>query len=70
MNEQRTYKYKIVVNEFDNEYKVVDGEDFPFSNGKSVKGAVIGALAIGIPLSQIDFNGNYVPLKEVFAVIK
>lgn len=69
MNEQRTYKYKIIVNKFDNEYKVVDDEDFPFSNGKSVKGAVIGALAIGIPLREIDFNGNYVPLNEVFSAI-
>lgn len=60
----RKYMYKIENSE-NGRMKVVDSEGFAFSEATNVKGAVCGALAIGIRLSDIDFNGHYVPIKEV-----
>lgn len=62
-------KYVIINNEIDNRIKIVDCDGFAFSDAKSVKGAVIGALVLGIRLKDIDFNGNYVPIKECLEVV-
>lgn len=64
------FKYKII-NEDNNEFKVISLEDgFAFGRGKSVKGAMIGALISGIRLNTIDFNGFYVPINECLSVVK
>lgn len=62
-------KYVIINNEIDNRIKIVDCDGFAFSDAETVKGAVIGALALGIRLRDIDFNGYYVPIKECLEVV-
>ena len=64
------YKYIIENNDIDGRFKVVDVEGYPFGDSVSVKGAVIGALAIGIKLSDIDFNGYWVPVREVLQAVE
>ena len=62
-------KYTITNDETDGRIKVIDCDGFAFSDAESVKGAVIGALVLGIRLKDIDFNGNYVPIKECLQVV-
>ena len=63
-------RYKII-NEEDNKiFKVISVENNDtWSEGHSVKGAVIGALVSGIQLKNIDFNGYYVPIQECLDVV-
>lgn len=63
-------QYKII-NEEDNKiFKVISVENNDtWSEGYSVKGAVIGALVSGIQLKNIDFNGYYVPIQECLDVV-
>lgn len=65
--------YKLIstkIGEEQIEYKVVDQEGFAWGKGKSIKGAVIGALVNQIRLNNIDFNGYWVPVYECIAVVK
>lgn len=66
--------YKIITvshNGEDIEYEVVGLSDgFAWGKGKSVKGAVIGAMISGIRLKDIDFNKHWVPVTECLAVVK
>lgn len=62
-------KYTVINNEIDGRIKIIDCDGFPFSDAKSVKGAIIGALALGIRLKDIDFNGHYVPIKECLQAV-
>ena len=68
---QRTYRYIIENDDNKETYKVIDIKDgFVFSESKTTKGAVIGALVCGVQLKTINFNGHYVPIKECIAVVK
>lgn len=52
------------------EYEVVGLSDgFAWGKGKSIKGAVIGALINKVRLNQIDFNGHWVPVQECLNVV-
>lgn len=61
-------KYKIV-SEDGKVFKVISVENEVWSEAHSTKGAVIGAMVCGIRLKDIDFNGNYVPIKECLEVV-
>lgn len=67
MNESKKYYYlyKLVFNKVLKKYQVIGKDRWTYSEATNSKGAVQGALAIGIRLSDIDFNGNYVPIREV-----
>lgn len=71
---QKNKNYKLITvshNGEDIEYEVVGLTDgFTWGKGKSIKGAVIGALVNQVRLNNIDFNGHYVPIKECLAVVK
>lgn len=62
-------KFKIV-NDETGRFKVVDMEGFAMSDSNSIKGAVIGALACGVPLREINFNEHFVPIKECIEAVR
>ena len=70
------YKYiitkSVIINDEEvvEKFNVVDVNNEVFSSSVSVKGAVIGALAVGIPLKTINFNGNWVPIKECIKAVQ
>ena len=64
------YKYIIENNDIDGRFKVLDVDGFAFGDSVSIKGAVIGALAVGIKLRDINFNGYWVPVREVLQAVE
>ena len=71
-NKKPNYKIITVSHNGENlEYEVVGLSDvFAWGKGKSVKGAVIGAMIGGIRLKDIDFNNHWVPVHECIQVVK
>ena len=67
---KNNYKYEIVSESSDNVKIVEIKTGDTYSSSKSVKGAVIGALAIGIRLNTIDFNNNWVPVGECLQAVR
>lgn len=72
MNKEKQYKIiSVSHNGQDIEYEVVGLSDgFAWGKGKSIKGAVIGAMINQIRLKNIDFNGYWVPVAECLEVVK
>ncbi|MBO5478549.1 MAG: hypothetical protein J6J36_08115 [Clostridia bacterium] len=62
-------KYKII-NDETGRFKVIDMEGFAMGDSPSIKGAVISALACGVPLREINFNGHWVPVRECLEAVK
>ena len=67
---QKNYKYEIRSESSDNVQVVEINTGESYSSSKSVKGAVIGALAIGINLSTINFNNHWVPIRECIRAVR
>lgn len=59
------FKFRVVLDEFTSKFQVIGADDFIWSEATSATGAVNGALACGVPLRDINYNGHYVKFKEL-----
>lgn len=53
-------KYQVIEVEIDkqNKYQVIDNKNWRWSEATNARGAVLGALACGVQLRDINFNGH------------
>lgn len=76
MSSKDNFKYiitkTVVINDEETieKYKIVNEDDEVFSDSYSTKGAVIGAMAVGISLRDINFNGHWVPIKDCIKAVQ
>ena len=69
---QITRDYKVVSEQIADElrkYKVVGPDNFVWATATTATGAVQGALAVGVPLRNIDYNKNYVDFNKIRMVL-
>lgn len=59
------YEFKVVMNELTEKYEVLGKDKWRWAEATTPKGAVQGAIACGVPVSKIDFNGNFIPIWEL-----
>ena len=59
------FKFRVVLNEFTSKFEVIGQDDFVWAEATSPTGAVNGALACGVPLKEINYNGHYVKFREL-----
>ena len=68
ISKKNLYDFKIAIKGVKDDltiYQVVGKDGWRWSEATSPIGAVKGARAVGVPVSKIDFNGNFVPLWEL-----
>ena len=62
------YNFKVAIKGVKDDltiYQVIGKDGWKWSEATTPLGAVQGAKACGIPVSQIDFNGNFIPLWKI-----
>lgn len=59
------YDFKTILDEETKKFQVIGKDGWMWAEATTPKGAVQGALACGVPLSKIDFGGNFIPIWEL-----
>lgn len=59
------FKFKVILNKITEKYEVIGNDGFIWSEATNATGAVNGALACGVQLKDINYNGNYVSFKDL-----
>lgn len=59
------YDFKTILDEETKRFQVIGKDGWMWAEATTPKGAVQGALACGVPLSKIDFGGNFIPIWEL-----
>ncbi len=59
------FKFKVILNKITEKYEVIGNDGFIWSEATNATGAVNGALACGVQLKDISYNGNYVSFKDL-----
>ena len=59
------YDFKTILDEETKKFQVIGKDGWMWAESTTPKGAVQGALACGVPLSKIDFGGNFIPIWEL-----
>jgi hypothetical protein len=65
IKKEKYYDFKVVMNELTERFEVLGKDGWMWSEATTPKGAVQGALACGLPVSKIDFGGNFIPIWEL-----
>ena len=59
------FKFKVILNKITEKYEVIGDDGWIWAEATNATGAVNGALACGVPLKDISYNGNYVSFKDL-----
>lgn len=59
------YDFKTILDEETQKFQIIGKDGWMWAEATTAKGAVQGALACGVPLSKIDFGGNFIPIWEL-----